>query len=295
MYKLVTLDNPLTASFYEAFTFPVFRSRLYIIEREGAIVAVGANSQHKPIGLAMAEILPNSQSNILSIFVESSYRNQGIGTALLEHLIHELKLRNCQSAQIVYITGKPTTISLEKVLKKNDWTPPQPRMLVCNCDRKMLTAPWLQKEYPLPPEFTIFPWTEITEQERISLKNQSKNETWIPELLNPLAHENNFETLNSMGLRYRDQVVGWSITHRLSPTTIRYSCSYIRPDLQRIGRILALYAESIKRQAAKPEIFKAIWTVPFIYSSMINFVKRRMAKDMTSLEESRESFKMINQ
>ncbi len=33
---------------------------------------------------------------------------------------------------------------------------------------------------------------------------------------------------------------------------------------------------SIKRQAANPEISQAIWTVPFLYSSMINFVKRRM-------------------
>ncbi|MUH01781.1 GNAT family N-acetyltransferase [Scytonema sp. UIC 10036] len=294
MYKLVVVDNPLAASFYEVFTFPVLRSKLYMTQREGPIVAVGANSNQKPIGLAMAEIVPNNQSNILSIFVDASHRNQGIGTALLEYLLKELKLRNCQSAQIIYVTGKPTTIALERILAKNNWTSPKPRMLVCNCDRQMLKAPWLQKEYPLATEFTIFPWTELTEQDRLRLNDRFKNETWIPELLNPLAHDNNFEPLNSIGLRYRDEVVGWIITHRLSPTTIRYTCSYIRPNLQRLGRILALYSESIKRQAANPDIFEAIWTVPFIYSSMIDFVKRRMANYMISIKESRESLKIIN-
>ena len=295
MSQLVTLDNPLVASFYEALTFPVFRSKLYATANEGAIVAVGANSHQKPIGLAMAEIFPDGRSSILSIFVDASYRNQGIGTALLENLLNQLKQRNCQSAQIVYVTGKPTIIALEKILAKNEWTTPKPRMLVCNCDRtQMLKVPWLQKEYPLPPEFEIFPWTEITEQQRVLLQNQQKNDKWIPEILNPFVHEYNLETLNSIGLRHNNEVVGWVINHRLCANTIRYTSSYMRPDLQKLGRILALYAESIKRQIANPEITKAVWTIPFVFPSMIAFAKKRMAEYLISMEESRESFKTMN-
>lgn len=294
MYQLVNLDNPLAASFYETFTFPVFRSRLYLAQPQGTTVAVGANYNQKPIGLAMAEILPDNQSKILSIFVDASHRNQGVGTVLINHLEKKLKQQSCQSIEIVYTTGKSTSIALEQVLKKNNWTAPQPRMLVCNCDLTMLKAPWLQKKYSLPSEYSIFPWTEITQQERIKLQNQKQNETWIPDQLNPLIHENNLETLNSLGLRYRNQIVGWVITHRLSPDTIRYTCSYIKPNLQRLGRILALYAESIKLQTTDPEIINIVWTVPFIYSSNINFVKRRMKNYMNSIEESRESFKIFN-
>lgn len=296
MYKIITLDNTFAAYCYQSFTFPAFRPKLLNYQFGGSTLAVAATSSQEPLGLAMAEIQPNSHAEILSIFVTPSRRNQGIGTNLLDYLLDELKQRACKFVKLVYVTGKPTTPALERILNKFKWTSPQARMLVAKCELSdALKVPWLQKEYRLPQEFIIFPWQDIKIQERIALQKQLERESWIPSDLNPLKHEKNSEPLNSLGLRYQDEVVGWVITHRLSPTTIRYSCSYMRPELQKIGRILPLYAKSIKNQAARPDISQAIWTVPYAFPSMICFVKKRMAPYLTSLEESRGTFKTLGE
>jgi hypothetical protein len=252
-------------------------------------VAIAVNFLNEPIGLAMAIVLPDLKAEILSIFVSVSHQSKGIGTALFSRLLEELIKRGCHSAELTYITGKPTTPALERLLKKFGWDTPQPQMLVCKTNCQIFQPPWLQIKYRLSPEFAIFPWLEMTKEERIKLQEQKVTKSWVPPQLDPFQHEKDLEPLNSLGLRYQDIIVGWIITHRLSPDTIRYTCSYIRPDLQKTGRILALYTESIRRQAANPEISQAIWTVPFVYSTMVNFVKRRMQPYLSSIEETRHS------
>ena len=294
MYQFSIIQDPKVAPLYYKLTFSRYYSKLQACNQESSIVAIAANFAEKPIGLALAEIQSNHEAEVLSIFVEPSHRNQGVGTDLMKHLLDELKKRQCQSVQLVYITGKPSTPALEHLLEKFDWTPPEPRMLVCKGDRRTLSAPWLHKDYRLPSGFSIFPWVEITEQERITLQKEQENESWIPSQLNPFQHEKKMEPLSSMGLRYHNRVVGWLITHRIAIDTIRYTSSYIKPDLQKLGRILALYVETTKRNAAIPELSKAIWTVPFIYPSMVNFVKKHLTSYMISIEESRGSSKRLN-
>ena len=289
MYTITKIDNSLTASFYQQFTFPLFRSYLDNCQPSGFTVAIAVNFLKKPIGLAMAIVLPDLKAEILSIFVSVSHRGKGIGTALFSRLLEELTKKGCQSVELTYITGKPTTPALERLLEKFGWDTPQPQMLLCKWNCQISQVPWLQINYRLSPEFAIFPWLEMTKEERIELQEQKVTKSWIPPQLDPFQHEKNLEPLNSLGLRYQTVVVGWIITHRLSPDTIRYTCSYIRPDLQKVGKILALYAESIQRQAANPEISQAIWTVPFVYSTMVNFVKRRMQPYLSSIEETRHS------
>lgn len=85
----------------------------------------------------------------------------------------------------------------------------------------MSEAPWLNKNYRFSPSFTFFPWQEITPEERLNLQKQQETSLWIPDELSPFKHEENLEPLNSLGLRYEGEVVGWVITHRLSPDTIR--------------------------------------------------------------------------
>ena len=293
MYKLERL-NIFTAWSYHALTFPSFQPLLYDLSPNSLNVAIGAYNSEEPVGLALAIIMPEKGfAKVGSIFVKPSYRRQGIGTALLMRLEEELyQQRGCTKAKFVYATGKLTTTAIEHLLQNCNWLSPEPEKLICKCNRTMLNAPWLKK-YTLPDSFTIFPWVEITPTERVALQKQQEIDPWIPESLMPLQYENDLEPLNSVGLRYEGQVVGWVITQRFLPHTICYSCSYIRPDLQKRGRIIPLYAEAIKRQAAKPEIPNATWVVPFIHEPMVQFVKQRMANYMTYIEEFRSSFKLV--
>lgn len=292
MYTLNVLNDSTIAK-YEHLTYPIFRSRLQASGLQQSIVAIGASSLCQPVGLAMAEISPDGTiAEVLSIFVTPQHRCAGIGTDLLTRLETELSLIGCTKAGLVYITGKPTTPALERLLQKCNWTPPQPRTLVCKTTiERIMDAPWMNRS-SLPSSFTIFPWTDLTEDDRLSIQKRQAQEPWIPQNLIPFRHEENLEPLNSVGLRYKGEVVGWVITHRLDPGTIRYTCSFVRLDLQKMGRIIPLYVEAIKRQY-QANILKGIWTVPFFHTAMINFVKRRMADYMESIEESRGSFKLI--
>jgi GNAT superfamily N-acetyltransferase len=293
MYTLNRIDNPLTGFLYQGFTFPRFRPHLEVLKPEGSTVAIAASDSDLPVGLVLAEILPDGKSaEVLSIFVEQKYRDIGIGTSLLIRLEEELFSRGCTSVNLAYTTGKPTTPTLEHLLKKCNWSVPEARTIVCKSTTdKIAGAPWMQKS-TLPAAYTVFPWVEITAEERVAIAQQQAAEPWIPPQLIPFVSEQDLEPLNSIGLRYQGQVVGWVITHRLAPDTIRYTCSFVRQDLQKMGRIIPLYVTAIKLQE-KAGIPNGIWTVPFIYTSMVNFVQKRMAPYMISIEESKTSWKSL--
>ncbi len=291
MYSINRL-NVFNAFRYRSLTFPSYQPLLQIMN--GSIVAMGAAIDDEPIGLALAEIQPDQVAKILSIYVKPAYRQKGVGTALLTELERTLNQQGCTTALIVYVAGKPATPALEKLLHTCDWSLPEPRMLICRCDRRMRSAAWIDQA-SLPKTFTIFPWTELTAAERQTLQQQQEESPWMPESLVPFHYEQSMEPLNSVGLRYQGEVVGWVITQRFKPDTICYSCSFVRPDFQQRGRIIPLYAEAIKRHYSRPEIPYATWVVPYVYPGMVQFVQRRMAEYMTTIDEFRRSLKPLSE
>jgi len=293
MYKLNILKDS-TAAKYEKLTFPPFRPMLRNIDSEKSIIAIAASYLEQPVGLALAEIWQNdSSAQVHSIFVEPPHRGAGIGTALLTRLEEELSQRGCTKTELVYMAGKSTTPALEHLLQKCNWAPPEPRMLICKGQvEAVIEAPWMKRYSRLPSSYSIFPWLEITQEERQAIQQQQETQPWIPEDLIPFQYEKHLEPLNSLGLRYQGQVVGWVINHRLSPDTIRYTCSFVRKDLQKMGRIISLYAEAAKLQL-QAKIFHGIWTVPVAHESMVNFVKHRWDPYLISIAETKGTFKLL--
>jgi GNAT superfamily N-acetyltransferase len=286
------LLNPLTAIPYQAFTFPAFRSQL---QRLGPLsIAIGAIKEGCPVGLVLAERSADSRrAEVLSLFVTPSARRCGVGTALLTQLEQTLAECGCTEVQMVFMTGKPAIAALEQLLETHHWTAPQTRMIVCKSTIDRITqAPWMAQHH-LPASFTVFPWHELTAADREALHQEQQTATWIPPDLAPLAQEQeNLEPLTSLGVRYQGSVVGWLLTHRLNAETIRYTCSFIRTDLQRRGRIIPLYVEAIRRQAIAG-IPHGIWTVPLRHTAMFNFVQNRMAPYMTSIEATKGATKQL--
>jgi GNAT superfamily N-acetyltransferase len=293
MYTVNILQDS-TAANYERFTFPVFRYVLQNIEIEKSVIAIAASDLEKPLGLVIAEIHQDDQPvQIHSIFVEATHRSAGIGTALLTRLETEVGKRGCTKIEMIYTTSKPTTPALERLLHKCNWTTPKTRMLLCKGSvQTVMEATWIHKYSRLPSAYNIFPWVEITAQERQTIQKQQETQAWIPEDLIPFQYENNLEPLNSLGLRYQGQVVGWVINHRLTSDTIRYTCSFVRKDLQKMGRIISLYAEAAKRQY-EANILNGIWTVPIEHESMVNFVKKRWFPYLDSVDETRGTSKLL--
>lgn len=295
IYSLIFL-NAFTAQKYKVMTFPYLQPLLENLGSDSSIVAIGATCSDQPIGLVLGKVgsdeYGKDSAEVLSIFVATSYRRRGISTALLTAMEDELHQRGCRKALIVYPIGKPTTPAFESLLQKCQWSQPEPRSLVYQSTlEKIMNAPWLYK-YSLPNSFSTFLWNEITEDEKIAIQNKQEAERWYPEELSPFKDEDMVEPLNSLGLRYMGEVVGWMSTHRFLPDTIRYTALFVRKDLQRMGRAIPLLAEAIHIQNSS-RIPKGIFVVDLGNERMCSFMKNRMAPYMTSITETRGAVKLL--
>ncbi len=273
----------------ERFTFPAYRGLLS--KSHGDVIGVVAWRLSAPIGLALA-LRRNNDAELLSLFVQKENRNHGVGTRLLARLEDQLRKMGFASVRATYMTGKPGSAALERVLEKNGWQPPHVRMLVVKgALEKSWAAPWMRPR-PLPIGTSIFPWSEVTPQEKEQILRSQRLERWIPDELVPTRKEKNYDQATSLALRERDKIVGWLITHRLDKETLRYTCNFVRKDLQRRGRLFALYA------AAGPRMRSAgykywIGTVRLTEPAMANFARRWMKPYTVFFGETRGTSKLL--
>ncbi len=292
MLSLTRLASFGAGFLYSSLTYPIYRPQLQTINSDGHTVAIGASIGGNPIGLVLAEIQEDKSAKVLSLFVIQSYRHQGIGTALLTRLETELYSKGCTNVEFVYTTGQPTTSTVEHLLDKCGWSPPQSRRVICKAStHQMSNAPWMRRRWKLPASYSIFPWVEITPEERVVIQEQ-KTESWIHPDLIPFKYEESLEPINSLGLRYQGQIVGWLITHRTAPDTIRYSCGYMQPRLQNLGRFTFLIITAIQLQA-KANIPFGIWTTHLEHTSMVNFAKKHMKPYLIYLKETKGASKLL--
>lgn len=290
VYNL-TADN---ISAYDAFTFPSLQKRWQTQTKRGELVGISATISHQMVGMAIAEILPESQNqpslsaSIISCYVAPNHRHQSIGTTLIGNLEKELKKVGCQRVEISYKSSELTALALEPLLKNKGWLPPETTFLLAQTTtQKIAEAPWLHK-YPLPDSFTVFPWSEITAHERQAILQQGE----YPNPLNPFSDESRIEPLNSLGLCHNGEVIGWMITHRVAPNTIRYSSLFVRKKYQKLGRGISLLAASIKLQIDS-EIENGTFSVAADNEPMLSFLNRHLRPYLTGIGSSRIAVKLL--
>ena len=256
----------------------------------GDVTAVGALEDGEAAGLALALRLPlKGFTRLASLFVREGSRRRGIGTRLLAALEAQLRREGVERFEVSYQTGRSTSQAPPRMLARLGWPAPHPDRLICRCDRRMLESPWLQREYPLPRDASIVPWSEVDAAEIEALRASQATDPWIPASLRPWEYRD-LEP-NSVAMRHNGAIVGWVLTQRFDSTTLTYSNSYMHPTLQRTARILALYVEAIRKQAADPQLPNALWVVPFIHPTMVRFVRSTMAPYMVRVEELRVSLR----
>ncbi|MGK7894582.1 MAG: GNAT family N-acetyltransferase [Xenococcus sp. (in: cyanobacteria)] len=277
---------------YDALTFPSLKKRWQTFKPKGSLIGVSAFVAGEMVGLVIAEILliPENtpEAEVLSLFVLPEYRRQGIGTNLIKHLEKALAAQKSPQVTVKYQATELTASALEPLLKQRNWQPPQATFLLAKMSmKKVAQAPWLYKSI-LPDSFTIFPWSELTDVN----KQQIQQTLDYPASLSPFGSDPRLEPLNSLGLRYGDQVVGWMVTHRVAPDTIRYSTLFVAQRFQKLGRGVALMAEAFKRQIASP-IPNCTFSVARENQQMAQFLRRRLAPYTTFIRESHQSGKRL--
>ncbi len=259
-------------------------------------VVVTASAGDRVVGMALAEMPvdnPKGASELLSVVVTKPLRGRGLGGAILNRMERELGAAGCRFVGATYMTGTSAHEIVEKMLRKANWQPPTTRMytLRATCEEAMALA-WF-KRHKLRAGFSLFPWVELSDAELEDMKRTQAESPWIAPDLQPWDHDRDgFEPQTSVGIRYDGRVVGWVINHLIAPDTVRFTCSYLRKDLSRYGRIIPAYIESITR-LSETDMKWLSFTVPVHHKGMAKFVSKRCAPGVSFFAETRGTAKLL--
>lgn len=290
IYQWVFDLNKVNSCEYDNLTFPSIQKRWKIYKQRGKLLGVAAFREKTMVGLVISECLANTtKAEIISLFVEPNYRHQGIGTNLVQYLEKGLIKLGCKQVLVNYKASKITATDFEPLLTNCGWEKPQTKMIVGMGTPETITqAPWLNhlSQYQLPSDLEIFLWKDLTQGEREQILKRQKEQRWYPEILSPFHPDPRLETINSLGLRYGGEVVGWMINHRVAEDTIRYSILFVAKEFQRSGKAMLLLAESIRLQLESAVPFGK-FAVQIENQSMLRIVRRHLTPYLTGQTESR--------
>ncbi|MFC5496920.1 GNAT family N-acetyltransferase [Caenimonas terrae] len=276
-------------SAYRIHTFPALR---HLLDNAGdaRILAVGAvDGSNRPVGLALGHpsiAADDGQwAQLLSLYVQPESRGAGVGSGLLSAFGALCLERGLPEIRATYMTGQSSTATLERFLASSGWSAPEGRMLVIQATLESIkAAPWM-KTFALPDRMEVVRWLDLTEQDRSGIRDSQREQAWVPADLYPFDHEANCEPVTSLALKLEGRVVGWVINHRVEGV-LRFTCSFVHRRLQRMGRILLLYNESVARMPLAG-LQVGMWTVPVWHPAMAAFARRWMAPYATRFEETR--------
>lgn len=270
-----------TAQFAEM-TFPNYKSLLWKPDRDQITsLAIGATLDGQPAGLALGG-LPKpgvpSPPTLFSLFTLPAFRNQGIGTKLMETFHAEALAQGAALIRLIYMTGKESTVFFERILQKTGWHPPIPRMAAIKADLYQIRAmnpPWLQERRMDQSRFQIIPWRDVTPEQKKELRRSHESGPWIAEDLVPWKHEANYDPVTSCAVLRDGNIASWVINHLMPDGTTRFTCSFAHPRLQRFGVVLWLYKYAVD-QMEKHHRRYGMWTVPLAHPGMHAFATRWM-------------------
>ncbi len=234
---------------YYFMTFPSLIGFLHKLKDDPRILAVEAKHGEEAVGLVLAIIRPDRLSTkVLSLFVKSEHRNLGIGVNLLAQLEGIAKENGCKQLSMTFFDSLPAAAALQKVLERSSWSPPELYFIELKAQGEFVVqSDWVWKKRPLPQGFEIFRWAELTENDRKAILRRQQERPWFPENFSPLRDEK-VEPFNSLGLRYQGEVIGWMITHRIKPDTIRYTNFFVDEAVRNPSAVFMLVTESIRLQ-----------------------------------------------
>ncbi|EAW37357.1 hypothetical protein L8106_12695 [Lyngbya sp. PCC 8106] len=283
----LTVEQSLS---YNHLSFPKIQKRWSRQQPKGQLVGILAELAGEKVGLVLAEIFstqPQTQPEVevFSLFVLPDYRHQGIGTGLIKTLEMGLTALGCGQMKLVYKSTDITNLALEPLLKRQNWQTQVNFLLGKTTTEKVSQAPWLTK-YPLPNKFTVFPWSELTDADQKQLENLD-----YPTSLSPFS-KTPAEPLNSLGLRYETQLVGWMVTHRVASDAIRYSTMFVDKRFQRLGRGISLLSQSILRQVDSTVPY-CLFAVQQENPAMLEFVHKHLEPYLMEVTHSYIAFKQL--
>ncbi|WP_161973967.1 GNAT family N-acetyltransferase [Hwanghaeella grinnelliae] len=237
--------EPEEASAFASLTFPRYRKFLASGIAESDLFVLGAWVDDRPVGLLIARSSkPDEIVELLSISTHRAHRRRGIASALLDSL--EARLAGKPYSRLVtsFTQVAGNEASLAPVLRHKGWSIPVMQMKLFDLSvDAVFTSSWVESVSSGPARFDIrdFDPGQSGDLEVISLEN------WVPRELAPVKHM--YKGLDGAAILtpasfvfYEDDVIaGWHFSHQLDSETIRFSVSYVHPDIQQDLVLLDLW------------------------------------------------------
>jgi GNAT superfamily N-acetyltransferase len=269
---LAALGNP-----YSELLFPPPLSQTQGKPLNEPLSGVVALHDEKPIGLILCEPGNAESARIICWSVLPAFRNKGIGNSLLEYLEHTLLKRGKRNLILTFRSDLPAFKVIEKVLNRRCWSTPRIELKLYKVTAKSFNEPAWFSRVKLAHGCTLFPWRELSGDDRAAIIEKQKKTGWYPRELTPFQEESKIEWSNSLGLRQHGEVVGWLITHRVAPDVIQYTSLFVSHAQRSLAGGLPLIVESIRRHR-ETQVSRAIFQVRSENKSFMEFVDRRLSQ-----------------
>jgi GNAT superfamily N-acetyltransferase len=246
----------------EKYTFPSIHKQIHAVEITNPIIAVSARKDGDLIGMCLVNYEPEmSHCEIISFYIEPRFRDQGLGSLLLEKTERILEHKGFEQVRTFFWSSWESVESTRHMLKKQEWEEPVKLMQLFRTDIEGLKKiPW-RENVDIPEDYAIVPWSWISPYEKKIIREEQDFLAFYPEHLSPFLNQNKIDYHNSIALKYKGKVVGWHMSYWYSPTTLEYSNLFIRKE-HRTGMKVPL--EMIRRasmmqiEQGVPEV---IWLV----------------------------------
>ena len=249
---------------------PGMRQLVRDAREEDRLFVLGASFWGEPAGAAVVSIGENV-AHLLDLYVLPSYRQAGIGRALLAAVEEQIRLAEIPRIQALYQPNQQTPY-FQQLLAGLGWSTPllKGQFFWTRC--AVAFGPWVSR-YRFHAPYSVFAWPELTASERNRLL-QLGVEGWYPPLLSPFHRPDDaWDPQSSIGLRCNGEVVGWCLTVREKPEQMLVDILFVDPSLQRVGRGFMLVGEVIRRYCQSGGDY-AYWRVNPDNEAMLRWSRR---------------------
>lgn len=276
------LGDATEAERFGALTFSRYRGTLLkSAAAESPTLSIGARADGAPIGLLLAE-RRGSTFHLLSLAVSEGWRRRGVGLRLLSELAVAARDRRARELEARWEQGRAHSQAVAELVSRAGFGPPTVAALMGRAEvgGRLREAPWLDRA-TLPAGYRAERWSARLPVEAAALPSH-------PPDLSPLSEAEAIEHGNSLWLTRDDEIVGWQVTHRIAPRSIRYTALFVRDDLQSFGLAIPMLAASILAQLDTPlgvEAPGASFLVGSERPAMTRFVRRRLGPWIEQLNE----------
>lgn len=204
---------------------------------------------------------------IKSLFAKPSPLKEEALNLMLKNLEEIARKRKIRKMFLNYPDSAPFTEEWDNLLTNQDWYGKRPAAIICEWeDCKTFHPTWFERPLTLPKGCKIVPWKR-----------------------NPID-----EQINSLGLEFQGEMVGWMETIRVNSETICYKNLFVDFALRYTGAAIALLAESIKLQQ-RSEIPRSIVLINYqqVKPRWIRFVQRRLVPYASKVTEYSNAVKIL--